>query len=250
MHRVAAPACLFPPSCENFESDREAGDWAKYFKVAVAQNKQTTIVYEQDEDTQVGRQAGRSSSCSWLAAPADPFSCCCACQIEFIRTLCNSGIMDGDNLESASPMDPSFWPIHPAIERLYMLKKLRGLFVDETWPTTGVSSYGDDCTGHQATDTIPLQGIFEDGQVGRPAVHTHTYMPVGRPASHSRPRLLVPLLQSLTNEQLLDLMDPNEPTLPYVYDHFEWSHCNDVGVDFSSMTLGKTLTYGPSDSSS
>jgi hypothetical protein len=67
-------------------------------------------------------------------------------------------------------MDPSFWPIHPTIERLYSLKKLRGYFTDESWPSIGTSSYGDDCTGHNADDVIPLLGIFtNDHTVG----HAH-----------------------------------------------------------------------------
>lgn len=77
--------------------------------------------------------------------------------------------MDGDQLESASPMDPSFWPIHPTIERLYSLKKLRGYFTDESWPSIGTSSYGEDCTGHNADDVIPLLGIFtNDHTVSHP----------------------------------------------------------------------------------
>lgn len=80
--------------------------------------------------------------------------------------------MDGDQLESASPMDPSFWPIHPTIERLYMLKKLRGYFSDESWPSIGTSSYGEDCTGHDADDVIPLLGIFTNDHTVR-ATHHH-----------------------------------------------------------------------------
>jgi hypothetical protein len=39
--------------------------------------------------------------------------------------ICNgdaSKIFSGDHLESASPADPSFWVIHPTLERLFLAK--------------------------------------------------------------------------------------------------------------------------------
>ena len=38
-----------------------------------------------------------------------------------------------------------------------------------------------------------------------------------------------------SNEELLTLASPNDPTLPYVYADFEWAHCADEGVDFASL---------------
>ena len=44
--------------------------------------------------------------------------------LELMTAFCNATILEGDQLEAASPMDPSFWPIHPTTERLWMYKKL------------------------------------------------------------------------------------------------------------------------------
>merc|ERR1712232_1325072 len=38
---------------------------------------------------------------------------------QFIETVCEVNAIAGDQLESGSPMDISFWPIHPTTERLY-----------------------------------------------------------------------------------------------------------------------------------
>ena len=41
--------------------------------------------------------------------------------------------VDGDQLEAGSPMDPSFWPIHPALDRLLHWKKIAQPFTDAGW---------------------------------------------------------------------------------------------------------------------
>jgi hypothetical protein len=43
--------------------------------------------------------------------------------------------MMGDQLESASPADPSFWPIHPALERIWQWKRIVG-FTSEAWTSS------------------------------------------------------------------------------------------------------------------
>jgi hypothetical protein len=46
-------------------------------------------------------------------------------QVEYLRLMCNSGVMAGDQVEAASPNDISFWPIHPTLERLWQWKKMK-----------------------------------------------------------------------------------------------------------------------------
>ena len=42
-------------------------------------------------------------------------------------------VFPGDHLESASPSDPSFWPMHPTLERLLQAKFMSGGFENNTW---------------------------------------------------------------------------------------------------------------------
>lgn len=59
---------------------------------------------------------------------------------DFICTGDGTKIFAGDHLESASPGDPSFWPVHPTLERLLQAKYMTGGFDSEYWPTEQLSS--------------------------------------------------------------------------------------------------------------
>lgn len=123
-------------------------------------------------------------------------------QITVIDSMCSSGLAIGDQLEAASPVDPSFWPIHPNLERVWMIKKLSGTFTNETWPSSGsslLSSTGEECYGHGADDVLPYGDIYG-----------------------------VPADQNLTNADLYEIMSPLDGTLPYIYDSFDLAHCEYV----------------------
>jgi len=128
-------------------------------------------------------------------------------QKTILRMLCNDydgmAAVMGDSLESASPNDPSFWPTHPTVERLLVWKLING-FTDLTWPSDeawSVSGFEIDyCYGHNADDLLPWP--------------KHIYEPAMGP---------------YTNQQILDLVDPNNAEATYVYDNFRWEHCEDAG---------------------
>jgi hypothetical protein len=42
----------------------------------------------------------------------------------------------------------------------------------------------------------------------------------------------------ITNSELFSFLDPENLYLPYVYDNFEWSHCDDEGYHFGIQTDG------------
>lgn len=60
---------------------------------------------------------------------------------EFVCNGDGAKIFVGDHVESASPADPSFWPIHPTLERLLQAKYMSGGFNDNSWPTDSVNEY-------------------------------------------------------------------------------------------------------------
>ena len=126
---------------------------------------------------------------------------------EFLDMVCNAGILDGDHLESASPADISFWPLHPTVERLYQFKVLSQKFTDTYWNDTAITSWsGTDCYGHHSSDTTFLKSVLEDGKYS-------------------------------TNLDVLTAVNPfnMDTELTYIYDNFEWEHCLETGYDFSTL---------------
>ena len=121
---------------------------------------------------------------------------------DLLKLFCNDdeGLwpLVGDSLSSSSALDPTFWPMHPTMDRLLHWKRLNG-FVDETWDDH-TYKHADDgvCWGHRADDAL----LFTDPADG------HHY----------------------SNTELYGLMDPRNESMPYVYDTFKWSHCEEQGV--------------------
>ena len=136
-----------------------------------------------------------------------------------VHVLCEADVLIGDQLESASPVDVSFWPMHPTLERLYHWKLLHwGGFEEVDWEPADVdvSVYGADCAGHRADDTVHLDLETLVGDSGPKVAHE----------------------AALTNAQLLDAFDPNAASLPFLYDQFDWAHCDQLGVHLGSDRAG------------
>lgn len=132
-------------------------------------------------------------------------------KVQLLEIMCEEmHILSGDQLESASPNDAIFWPIHPALERLWTWKKINGHFLTETWPAAtsdaSLSVWGNDCYGHAADDVTAARVVIGDDRL------------------------------ALTNAELYALGDPLKPTaLPYVFDDFRWKHCSEEGFDFEAF---------------
>lgn len=131
-----------------------------------------------------------------------------------IYTLMCNGYSDtfavmGDSLETASPNDASFWPTHPAVDRLLAWRRVNH-FENEYWPDNAAWSVeGVDtgyCWGHNKEDVLTYTNLFPTN-----------------PGPY-------------TNEELWGLLNPYNDTTPYVYDTFEWSHCVDEGYSIDLLT--------------
>ncbi len=152
-------------------------------------------------------------------------------QLETIRVFMCDGdafkIYMGDHIESASPVDPSFWSIHPSLERTMHAKILAGSFTDLTWANNpkldyvcdksscyedGVLSAWDECcVGHFENSQFP-DFVSGDKTAG-----------IG-----------------LTNRQILSQGNPSSSkySLPYIYSNLEWSHCTqDFDALFTTLYL-------------
>lgn len=131
--------------------------------------------------------------------------------------LCDNTYWPGDHLEAASPVDVSFWPIHPTLDRLLQFKQLTTPFTDTTWDfseddddsksycTTHESNH---CFGHHQYDLTFWKSAYYDDEVG------------GYKTEY------------LTNGEIFRIINPNTYSAPYIYDNFEWDHCAEAGVSF------------------
>ena len=128
-------------------------------------------------------------------------------------------------------MDPMFWPMHPAVERMYQFAVLTNQVTEFTWrdKDTNVSlpdgtSYiqyismnAAECSGHRGSDVFPfgLLGSDIDGFKVKTAIRSN-------PVTGN----------NLTNREVLAAFDPRSNSMNYVYDTFKWDHCVPEGYDF------------------
>eukprot|EP00752_Nemacystus_decipiens_P007679 g6864.t2 len=121
-------------------------------------------------------------------------------QRTLLKIACEPGILGAMSV-GPSILDPVFWALHPAFEKATQILQLSPTYKD-TYDFTWV---GKDCgtgvSGGDVDDTMPFteQAFgFGDGT------------------------------EFLTNQQIIDLLSPSNPSLPYVYDKFDtWGSCSD-----------------------
>jgi len=129
----------------------------------------------------------------------------------------------GDQLESASPSDPSFWPIHPTQERLLHAKLMSGGFDKFSWPDDATKSYVCD-----------KSECYEDGE--KDYYDECCY-------GHYEKDQLLDFVNAkkekgfgLTNKEVLEMSDPTSEdySMTYIYEDYSWSHCKGTS-DFTSL---------------
>jgi hypothetical protein len=149
---------------------------------------------------------------------------------DFICDGDGAKIFAGDHTESASPADPSFWPIHPTLERLMQAKFLSGGFPDTTWPSDSVNDYVCDKAQCYETDSVTKEvtldydqqccyGHYENDQL-MDWISPNRYAGTGP-----------------TNRETVDGIDASSAdySMSYIYDSFAWDHCEE---DFDALLTG------------
>jgi hypothetical protein len=127
----------------------------------------------------------------------------------------------------ASPADPSFWPIHPTLERLLQAKHMAGGFLISDWGTNLTTDYVCDrpsCYDYETGiygqhDSCCYGHFFDDRMYDAPNANRSNY-------------------DGTTNAEIHDWTNPtwNMYKMPYIYDKFEWSHCLEYdGLDFEQL---------------
>lgn len=122
----------------------------------------------------------------------------------------------GDHLESGSPVEASFWSIHPTLERLYQYKQIIQPFDNITWNSNAATycawhSIGD-CKGHHAEDLTFWKTIVKEDN--------GTYVEKYR-----------------SNTEVRYAANPKHYGLPYIYDNFRWEHCDSSKIYFPEYPI-------------
>ena len=128
----------------------------------------------------------------------------------------------GDQLESSSPVEAIFWPIHPTMDRLLQYKHIASPFKDLRYsnPTGNETVYcryhaTSNCEGHHPGDMTVFRTSTLNASSGQ---FESSY---------------------LTNEELLRSGIPGTTggyILSYIYGSFAWEHCNATyGLQFPSI---------------
>merc|ERR1719502_9864 len=135
--------------------------------------------------------------------------------------FCNHKYWPGDHLEAASPAEASFWPIHPTLDRLIQYRAQARPFTDMSWATvdTTCNMASTDCKGHNAYDATYFQATVFDTDFNT-YVKTH-----------------------LTNVEMRNAINPTKEyyRMSYLYNNFEWTHCEKVGVSFKKVENSNTM---------
>ena len=124
-------------------------------------------------------------------------------QAAVARAVCGTEWAFGDHAGAESPLDPSFWPMHPTLDRLLQYKRLVADFDDDAWSGGSLCKYGatSPCLGHREDDLTAFKSHVQgDGAF---------------------------VLAYLTNRELLNMTDPRSYAMTYIYDAFAWPHCAD-----------------------
>jgi len=150
---------------------------------------------------------------------------------DFICTGDGAKIFAGDHLESASPADPSFWPVHPTLERLVQAKYLAGGFPDTTWPSDSVNEYV--CDKAQCYNEEGVQGYYASCCYGH--YENDQLLDFITPDKNSG--------TGPTNAAIWKGTDPraDDYSMTYLYSDFDWSHCDQ---DFSYLIEQLSSTSG------
>lgn len=126
---------------------------------------------------------------------------------ELLDMLCSPGHI-GDMFQATSSNDVMFWVLHGTLDRLWHFKRLGSTEnYDETWDPYHT------CYGHNPTNFQPFKNLFDqDTETLAISEHERFY----------------------TNEELYEYLRPDSLTMPYMYDNFDWPHCELIGYKMTN----------------
>ena len=135
----------------------------------------------------------------------------------------------GDHYESSSMSDPSFWVMHPTLERLTHAKLLSGGFDDETWSTDPVNDFV--CTKSSCYDEVLDESdYFADCCYGH-----YEYDQMYNGFKGTRDDYF-----GITNHEAFVSTDPRNASsyaMSYIYNDFTFDHCSKTDYDVDGLLV-------------
>jgi len=157
-----------------------------------------------------------------------------------MRTVfCDTAFWPGDHLEAASPIEASFWPIHPTIDRLLQYKDLATPFkVPEYGMMLQSNCSGKDCITRDSEELCMDPG-FQNGK----RCYGHNPYDITFFRSTHKTKEGAFIQTHLTNwEVRQSQMVKGEYGLPYLYNHYEFNHCDEAyGIKFKPVDDADTV---------
>lgn len=142
-----------------------------------------------------------------------------------MKYYCETPFTPGEQIEAASPLDISFWPIHPTMERLFQYKRLVNDFSNTEWANPN-DDYTEYCTqGGNEKDMEEYMGRTPDDDMGTLCDGHHAddmtmFKSVVKEASGEYKKL------ATSNIELLRMINPSDYQVSYIYEDFTWEHCS------------------------
>jgi hypothetical protein len=146
---------------------------------------------------------------------------------KLLDVLVNPGHI-GDMYQATSSNDITFWTIHLTLDRLWHFKRLGNMATyNDTW---GVI---DTCYGNNPQDVQPFKNLFGETGSGAYAATSFSLLRDANAVTLEAPPATKPDTY-YTNMDLYGLLHPASRKLQYVYDNFNWPHCEATGFPITT----------------
>ena len=165
---------------------------------------------------------------------------------ELVTMIATTSVKEGEMIEAASPADIIFWVLHPTIERLLAAKR-----VNDNSYTFGGTPFKRFSVTDGSNETWYSYSYYSLEE-GDNAAYPDAYTCIGHAADDSVLTANLPWLDgfedfadadgdgTITNMEYYLAIDPNNVDgLDYVFDNFEWDHCDGK---ITASNFGKTGT--------
>jgi hypothetical protein len=157
--------------------------------------------------------------------------------MKVLRAVEDPGIA-GEMFSSAAAFDPSFWPLHGALERLADLKRI---LVSQGDITTFDEAW-EYITYNKTSGAVYLNGVCDWSRIGGSGDLTMPTCTLDTICFGHHENDLMEFSGFLgqndayTNKEFWDLMHPWNEDLPYTYDTFDYDYCEEEGYAFDATT--------------